>query len=58
MTIFVISDIGCLIVGIMLKTISNDLAWKITYDILIFRCICIDDQCAVSRKELCETAEE
>ena len=57
MTIFVISDIGCLIVGIMLKTISNDLAWKITYDILIFRCICIDDQCAVSRKELCETAE-
>ena len=42
-TIFIISNISCLIICVMFQTIGNDLTWKITDDIFIFRCICIDD---------------
>ena len=57
MSIFVISDICCLIICIMFQTISDHITWKIPNDIFIFRSICIDDQCTVSRKKLCKAAE-
>lgn len=56
MSIFVISDICCLIICIMFQTISDHITWKIPDDIFIFRSICIDDQCTVSRKKLCKAA--
>ena len=55
--VFIIGNISSLIISIMFQTIGNYLAWKIADDVFILRCICIDDQCSVSRKKFCEAAE-
>ena len=57
MSIFIISDISCLIIGIVFQTISDHITWKIADNVFIFRRICVDDQCAVSRKKFCKTTE-
>ena len=54
---FIISDIVGSVICFFLQTVGDDLTWKLLYDLLVFRSVGIDDQCAVCRKKLSKSAE-
>ena len=57
MSEFIVCDIVSSVVGFLLKAVGDDFAWKILRDLLVFRSICVDDQCAVCRKKFCKLTE-
>ena len=57
MSEFIVCDIVGCVVGFFLKTVGDDFAWKILRDLLVFRSICVDDECTVCRKKFCKLTE-
>ena len=55
----IVGDIGSCVIGsrLIVQRIGYDFTGKAFCDVIVFRCICIDDQHAVSRKQTGKFAE-
>ena len=54
---FIITDVVCSVVCLVVDSVGDDFTGKIPDDILIFFCIAVNDQCTVAGKFLCEQPE-